>query len=150
MTTTALKRPDAGERTPDLDCGAEREKEPVAGYAPKILASSLSAAVRRCLLQGPSLGRMPADSVDIATHGSVFNHVSTPSPVVDTTMPAILQGLEDMHIIGSSDEDIPVISSRDWAENLAQNPTRRAVDYVTSLFPIFSWITRYTLSELVH
>lgn len=28
-------------------------------------------------------------------------------------------------IIGSSDEDIPVISSRDWAENLAQNPTGR-------------------------
>ncbi|KAL1947588.1 hypothetical protein VTO73DRAFT_13312 [Trametes versicolor] len=48
-------------------------------------------------------------------------------------------------IIGSSDEDIPVISSRDWAENLAQNPSRRAVDYVTSLFPIFSWITRYNL-----
>ncbi|EIW51491.1 uncharacterized protein TRAVEDRAFT_54529 [Trametes versicolor FP-101664 SS1] len=42
---------------------------------------------------------MPADSVDIATHGSVFNHVSTPSPVVDITMPAILQGLEDIRVV---------------------------------------------------
>ena len=31
MTTTALKRPDAGDLTPDLDCNAEREKDPVAG-----------------------------------------------------------------------------------------------------------------------
>ena len=35
MTTTAANRPDAGERTPDLDCSADRENEPVAGYAPK-------------------------------------------------------------------------------------------------------------------
>lgn len=27
--------PDAGVRTPDLELSAEREKEPVAGYAPK-------------------------------------------------------------------------------------------------------------------
>ena len=35
MTTIAVKMPAAGVRTPDLDFSAEREKEPVAGYAPK-------------------------------------------------------------------------------------------------------------------
>lgn len=35
ITTMAVKTPAAGVRTPDLDFNAEREKEPVAGYAPK-------------------------------------------------------------------------------------------------------------------
>jgi hypothetical protein len=35
MTTMAVIIPAAGVRTPDLDFKAEREKEPVAGYAPK-------------------------------------------------------------------------------------------------------------------
>ena len=35
MTTIAVRIPAAGVRTPDLDFKAERENEPVAGYAPK-------------------------------------------------------------------------------------------------------------------
>lgn len=35
MTTIAVMIPAAGVRTPDLAFKAEREKEPVAGYAPK-------------------------------------------------------------------------------------------------------------------
>jgi hypothetical protein len=35
MTTIAVTTPPSGVRTPDFDFKAEREKEPVAGYAPK-------------------------------------------------------------------------------------------------------------------
>ena len=35
MTTMAVMMPAAGVRTPDFDLSAEREKDPVAGYAPK-------------------------------------------------------------------------------------------------------------------
>ena len=35
ITTIAVRIPAAGVRTPDFDLRAEREKEPVAGYAPK-------------------------------------------------------------------------------------------------------------------
>ena len=35
MTTMAVRMPAAGVRTPDFDFNAERENEPVAGYAPK-------------------------------------------------------------------------------------------------------------------
>lgn len=35
ITMIAEKMPPAGVRTPDLDFKAERENEPVAGYAPK-------------------------------------------------------------------------------------------------------------------
>ncbi|KAL7283193.1 hypothetical protein ACG7TL_002620 [Trametes sanguinea] len=49
-------------------------------------------------------------------------------------------------IVGSSDEeDVPVISTRDWAEKLTHDPLQRTISYVTSLFPIFGWISRYNL-----
>jgi len=35
ITTTAVTTPARGVRTPDLDLRAERENDPVAGYAPK-------------------------------------------------------------------------------------------------------------------
>jgi len=35
MTTIAVNTPAKGVRTPDFDLRAEREKDPVAGYAPK-------------------------------------------------------------------------------------------------------------------
>ncbi len=40
MTTIAVKMPAAGVRTPDLDFNAERENEPVAGYAPKTVPTT--------------------------------------------------------------------------------------------------------------
>ncbi|KAI0646822.1 sulfate permease [Trametes meyenii] len=48
-------------------------------------------------------------------------------------------------IVGSAEEDVPVISPRDWVGKLAQDPAERAVAYLTSLFPIFGWIARYNL-----
>ncbi|PIL23773.1 transporter [Ganoderma sinense ZZ0214-1] len=48
-------------------------------------------------------------------------------------------------LLGASDEDVPVISPRDWAGNIARDPVQQAIAYVTSLFPIFGWITRYNL-----
>jgi hypothetical protein len=41
MTTSAVIVPASGVRTPDLDLRAEREKEPVAGYAPKTVPTVL-------------------------------------------------------------------------------------------------------------
>ncbi|KAI0781184.1 sulfate permease [Trametes elegans] len=46
-------------------------------------------------------------------------------------------------IFGAAEEESPVITPRDWAGKLAHNPVQRIVGYVTSLFPILSWITRY-------
>ncbi|KAI0807264.1 sulfate permease [Fomes fomentarius] len=47
--------------------------------------------------------------------------------------------------LGASNEDAPVISTREWLGRLGHNPTQRVVDYVVNLFPIFGWITRYNL-----
>ncbi|TBU50099.1 sulfate permease [Dichomitus squalens] len=47
------------------------------------------------------------------------------------------------HIVRAPDEDVPVVSPQDWARNFTRDPTQRATAYVTSLFPILGWITRY-------
>lgn len=41
MTTTEVRMPAAGVRTPDFDFRADREKEPVAGYAAKQVPTRL-------------------------------------------------------------------------------------------------------------
>jgi sodium-independent sulfate anion transporter 11 len=51
-------------------------------------------------------------------------------------------------VIGYPEEVIPVVSSRDWVEKVVGDPKRRAIDYVTGLFPIFGWITRYNFGWL--
>ncbi|KAI0085464.1 sulfate permease [Irpex rosettiformis] len=46
-------------------------------------------------------------------------------------------------IIEYPEDAVPVVSSKDWVKGVAQNPTRRAIEYVSSLFPILGWIHRY-------
>jgi len=41
MTTIAVKTPARGVRTPDFDLRADRENEPVAGYAPNTVPTVL-------------------------------------------------------------------------------------------------------------
>ncbi|KAK0503038.1 sulfate transporter family-domain-containing protein [Armillaria luteobubalina] len=51
-------------------------------------------------------------------------------------------------IIGYPEEIIPVISTRDYILQTTQDPIRRIQEYVSSLFPILGWITRYNLGWL--
>lgn len=64
--------------------------------------------------------------------------------------------------VGHPEEHVPVVSTRDWTKNLSKDPLndvghipsppiypysliqQQAIGYVTSLFPIFSWIGRYS------
>ncbi|KAI0319824.1 sulfate permease [Amylostereum chailletii] len=41
-----------------------------------------------------------------------------------------------------------VVSSKDWVRDITSDPKQRAVQYVTRLFPIFTWITRYNFGWL--
>ncbi|KIJ17343.1 hypothetical protein PAXINDRAFT_131065 [Paxillus involutus ATCC 200175] len=47
------------------------------------------------------------------------------------------------NIIGYPDNDVPTISSGTYLRSLVKDPSHVVVNYVTSLFPIFGWITRY-------
>ncbi|TRM56515.1 sulfate transporter family-domain-containing protein [Schizophyllum amplum] len=51
-------------------------------------------------------------------------------------------------IIAHPEETVPVVSTRDWFEERSFDPKVAVVDYLTSLFPIFGWITRYNLGWL--
>ncbi|TFK84323.1 sulfate permease [Polyporus arcularius HHB13444] len=48
-------------------------------------------------------------------------------------------------IVGASDEDMTVVTPRDWVEGITHDPMQRTIHYVTSLFPILGWISRYNL-----
>ncbi|KAI0747884.1 sulfate permease [Daedaleopsis nitida] len=48
-------------------------------------------------------------------------------------------------VVGVPDEEVPVVSPREWAGKLSHDPVQRAIAYLTSLFPIFGWISRYNL-----
>ncbi|CAA7267650.1 unnamed protein product [Cyclocybe aegerita] len=45
--------------------------------------------------------------------------------------------------IGHPEHAIPVASSVDWVSQVFVNPTQHIKDYLISLFPILTWITRY-------
>ncbi|KAF9228010.1 sulfate permease [Gyrodon lividus] len=51
-------------------------------------------------------------------------------------------------IIAYPDNHVPTISSGTYLKNLVKDPKQLAVDYLTSLFPIFGWITRYNAGWL--
>ncbi|KIJ14879.1 hypothetical protein PAXINDRAFT_176667 [Paxillus involutus ATCC 200175] len=52
------------------------------------------------------------------------------------------------NIIGHPDNDVPTISSSTYLKNIVKNPSHAVVHYVTSLFPIFGWISRYNAGWL--
>jgi sodium-independent sulfate anion transporter 11 len=51
-------------------------------------------------------------------------------------------------LIGYPEEMVPAVSVKDWTSQFAQSPVQPAIDYVTRLFPIIGWITRYNLGWL--
>ncbi|GJE97092.1 sulfate permease [Phanerochaete sordida] len=51
-------------------------------------------------------------------------------------------------VIGYDDEAVPVVSVSHWIRGLSQDPKGDLIHYVTSLFPITSWITRYNFGWL--
>ena len=75
--------PDAGVRTPDLELSAEREKEPVAGYAPKsvpmVLVTPMAMSSWFGLILYP-LTRPKAERTDrqvfvYRSHGAWYSHL---------------------------------------------------------------------------
>ncbi|KAH9842931.1 sulfate permease, partial [Rhodofomes roseus] len=50
--------------------------------------------------------------------------------------------------VGHPKEPVPVVTVEHWIRRLSPDPKRDAIDYLTSLFPIFGWITRYNLGWL--
>lgn len=48
-------------------------------------------------------------------------------------------------VVDYPEETVPVASVTEWVGNLIKNPVQRAKDYLLSLFPILTWITRYNL-----
>ncbi|KAI0340647.1 sulfate permease [Trametopsis cervina] len=46
-------------------------------------------------------------------------------------------------IIEHPEDDVPVVSAKDWVTNSFHDPVRGVFDYLTSLLPIFGWIHRY-------
>ncbi|KAF8638506.1 hypothetical protein AX16_010489 [Volvariella volvacea WC 439] len=51
-------------------------------------------------------------------------------------------------VIGYPEHRVPVISSKDWLLQFARNPVSHVVEYLISLFPILTWITRYNFGWL--
>ncbi|EIW60605.1 sulfate permease [Trametes versicolor FP-101664 SS1] len=51
-------------------------------------------------------------------------------------------------VIGQPEHPVPVVSIKDWASSVTSSPSRGALRYVESLFPIVGWITRYNLGWL--
>ncbi|PPR02714.1 hypothetical protein CVT24_002091 [Panaeolus cyanescens] len=46
------------------------------------------------------------------------------------------------------DNTVPIISSTAWTHGVFNNPVRKIQDYLISLFPIATWITRYNVGWL--
>lgn len=93
----------------------------------------------------------------------------SPCPLLDATMLAAVKKT-CKRIVGASNDDAAVVTPRDWAERIAHDPVQRVrlcqsspaaifepyltvmliaqtIGYVTSLFPIFGWISRYSASS---
>ncbi|KAL1740395.1 sulfate transporter family-domain-containing protein [Schizophyllum fasciatum] len=51
-------------------------------------------------------------------------------------------------IIAYPEHTVPVVSTRDWLQERAFDPRSATISYLSSLFPIFGWITRYNLGWL--
>ncbi|KZT11507.1 sulfate permease [Laetiporus sulphureus 93-53] len=51
-------------------------------------------------------------------------------------------------IVGYPEEPVPVVTVGQWVHNRCRDPKRGVIRYVTGLFPIFSWISRYNLGWL--
>ncbi|KAH7916027.1 sulfate transporter family-domain-containing protein [Hygrophoropsis aurantiaca] len=51
-------------------------------------------------------------------------------------------------IIGYPEDTVSVVSVNDYVKNKGRNPKREAINYLTSLFPIIGWITRYNFGWL--
>lgn len=51
-------------------------------------------------------------------------------------------------IIGYPEEIVPVVGTNDWVSQYTSHPTQRVKNYILSLFPIFTWITRYNIAWL--
>lgn len=51
-------------------------------------------------------------------------------------------------IVGAPEEPVPVVSVGHWVRNLSRDPKQDAIDYVTGMFPIFTWIHRYNFGWL--
>ncbi|KZV97685.1 sulfate permease [Exidia glandulosa HHB12029] len=49
------------------------------------------------------------------------------------------------HIVGAPEQPVPYVSVNEYVRERAGDPRKLIVDYVTSLFPFFQWITRYNL-----
>ncbi|EKM55730.1 uncharacterized protein PHACADRAFT_256566 [Phanerochaete carnosa HHB-10118-sp] len=52
------------------------------------------------------------------------------------------------NVIGYDDDSVPVVSVSHWIRKYSRNPKDGAIQYVTSLFPITGWITRYNFGWL--
>ncbi|KIL68649.1 hypothetical protein M378DRAFT_71186 [Amanita muscaria Koide BX008] len=48
-------------------------------------------------------------------------------------------------VIGRPEETIPVVGVKEWISQYTSNPVQRVKDYLLTLFPILTWITRYNL-----
>ncbi|EPQ58456.1 sulfate permease [Gloeophyllum trabeum ATCC 11539] len=61
-----------------------------------------------------------------------------------------LQKLEKIgkKVIHYPEDKVSVVSVKDWFRSLSQDPKQDLINYLTSLFPILGWITRYNLGWL--
>ncbi|KAJ7273488.1 sulfate permease [Mycena haematopus] len=48
-------------------------------------------------------------------------------------------------VVAYPENSVPYVSSREYLGRFVQDPRRPAINYVLSLFPILTWITRYNL-----
>ncbi|KAJ7489929.1 sulfate transporter family-domain-containing protein [Mycena galericulata] len=51
-------------------------------------------------------------------------------------------------VVAYPDQTVPYISTKDYLGRFVQNPTRPIANYLLSLFPILSWISRYNFGWL--
>ncbi|KIJ69490.1 hypothetical protein HYDPIDRAFT_79859 [Hydnomerulius pinastri MD-312] len=51
-------------------------------------------------------------------------------------------------VVGHPENDVPTISSGTYLKGLVRDPRHAVVNYLTSLFPILGWITRYNAGWL--
>ncbi|KAG9318408.1 sulfate transporter family-domain-containing protein [Chiua virens] len=51
-------------------------------------------------------------------------------------------------IIGYPEDSAPIVSSSSWVKDHFKDPRHAITDYLSSLFPILSWITRYNVGWL--
>ncbi|KDQ59464.1 hypothetical protein JAAARDRAFT_126715 [Jaapia argillacea MUCL 33604] len=49
-------------------------------------------------------------------------------------------------IVQHPEDKVPIISCKEWVQEQSRDPVRGVIDYLTSLFPIIGWISRYNLT----